>query len=371
MKATLYNLEMNIAEEWSSGTTMGEVDPLVTPYKVDGRDFPRNGSQEEQFRFLIRYAILAPSGYNTQPWMFAVNREGIAVYADYTRRLPIADPGNRELLMSVGAAIMNLRVAAAHFGFACRVDYDQSGDSERPLAFLSLSQHDEDAHKNAMAALFPAITKRHTNRNPFLVTRIPESVLKTIRSLDDGIAVNIFVSTEGTVNQQVAELVALADRQQRSDVSFRHELAEWVRTNWTRRGDGIPGAALGAKGVGGVLAPWTTKVIDLGKIRAANDRNLCSLAPGLLVIYGEDSLPHWVEAGELLERLLLTVINEGLQYSFFNMPIEVPELRTALRGLLGLPAWPQLLLRIGFCLTEAATTPRRPFEEVIINSDVV
>jgi hypothetical protein len=371
MKATIYNLEMDITEEWQLGYTVGEFDPLVTPYKVDERDFPRAGSPEDQFRFLIRYAILAPSGYNTQPWKFAINREGIAVYADYTRRLPVADPGSRELLMSVGCAIMNLRVAAAHFAFDCRVDYNYSGDSERPLAFLGLSpRQSEIPQYDVFTRIFPAITKRRTNRNSFLVTRIPDSVLQTLRSLEEGSQISVFISTEGTANQQVAELVALADRQQRSDVSFRHELAEWTRTNWTRRSDGMPGAAFGAKGISAALTPWATKVIDLGKIRAANDRNLCALAPGLVVIYSEDSVPHWIEAGELLERFLLTIIKEGLQYSFFNMPIEIPELRTTLRGLLGLSAWPQLLLRIGFCLTEAAATPRRPIEDVIVHSDI-
>jgi hypothetical protein len=86
------------------------------------------------------------------------------------------------------------------------------------------------------------------------------------------------------------------------------------------------------------------------------------------VLYGEDSIPVWIETGEALERLLLTVIRAGLQYSFFNMPIEIPELRTDLRRLLELPSWPQLLLRIGYCLTEPAGTPRRPVEDVLIDT---
>jgi hypothetical protein len=136
-------------------------------------------------------------------------------------------------------------------------------------------------------------------------------------------------------------------------------LSEWIRPNFTRRPDGITGSALG---------PWATKVFDLGGIRAARDKNLCLEAPGLAVLYGEDSIPVWIETGEALERLLLTVIRAGLQYSFFNMPIEIPELRTDLRRLLELPSWPQLLLRIGYCLTEPAGTPRRPVEDVLIDT---
>jgi hypothetical protein len=112
--------------------------------------------------------------------------------------------------------------------------------------------------------------------------------------------------------------------------------------------------------------PWATKVLDLGKIRAASDKNLCLQAPVLMVLQCEDSVPLWVETGEVLERLLLSIMNEGLQYSFFNMPIELPELRGRLRGLLRLTSWPQLLLRIGYCLIDPASTPRRPLEDVLM-----
>jgi len=69
------------------------------------------GPADEQAAFLLRYAILAPSTHNTQPWKFALVPGGIEVFADYSRRMPVVDP-QQELLMSVGAAIFTLRVAA-------------------------------------------------------------------------------------------------------------------------------------------------------------------------------------------------------------------------------------------------------------------
>src|SRR5512134_2886594 len=96
--------------------------PSERAWSIEPSDFPHTGTPREVMTFLVRYAVLAPSGHNTQPWRFAVGEEGIAVFADYTRRLPVTDPDNRELQMSIGAAVMNLRVAAQHFGFGCRVD---------------------------------------------------------------------------------------------------------------------------------------------------------------------------------------------------------------------------------------------------------
>jgi hypothetical protein len=155
-----------------------------------------------------------------------------------------------------------------------------------------------------------------------------------------------------------------------ADPAFRSDLAEWVRPGWSTRADGIPGAALGARGIAAALSPWTTKVLDLSRLRAAADRNLCTEAPCLLVIAAEDAVPHWLDAGELLARVLLTIEREGLHCSYFNMPVQVPELRRDLRSMLQLSVWPQLLLRAGFCLTKPAPTPRRPVDEVLVNTRV-
>jgi hypothetical protein len=103
-------------------------------------------------------------------------------------------------------------------------------------------------------------------------------------------------------------------------------------------------------------------------MRAARDKNLCLEAPALVSIAGEDSVPSWLDAGELLERLLLTIVLEDMQASYFNMPIHVPELRLRLRSTLGLASWPQLLLRVGYCLTETVPTPRRPIDEVLVHT---
>lgn len=341
------------------------VKTMTEPYSTDEREFPSAGTMEEQFEFLLRYVILAPSTYNTQPWKFAFTAGGIEVFADYTRRLPAGDPGSRELLLSIGAAIMNLRIAAAYFGFGCRIGYNYSGDSEQPIAAAALAPG-EGHSDDALRSLFPMIVQRHTNRNAFLLSRIPDSVLQKFSALNAGGRASLLISTDGKLNGQVGELVAAADRMQQASPLLRQERAEWIRPNWTARTDGVPGAALGLNGVAAALGPWTTKILDLGRIRAARDKNLCIEAPGLIVVHSEESIPHWLEAGELLERLLLTIVREGLHCSYFNMPVQVPDLRLRLRAVLGLSTWPQLLLRIGYCLAEPARTPRRPVDEVLM-----
>lgn len=61
MTVSLYNTRLEFGGE--DGNRMGRTgdDPMTAPYAVDEREFPSGESPEEQFGFLLRYAILAPS----------------------------------------------------------------------------------------------------------------------------------------------------------------------------------------------------------------------------------------------------------------------------------------------------------------------
>jgi nitroreductase len=349
-----------------SGTAIFQ--PASTPYEVKAKDFPVHGPFRDRCEFILRFAVLAPSTHNTQPWKFALTPDGIGVFADYGRRLPTVDPHNRELLMSVGAAVYTIRVAANRFGLPAQVRYNYSGDSEQPLAVVRLESHERRPVDEEMLTLFPEIIQRHTNRKPFLHSRIPASVLDLVRGMRMGSGAAVMVSTDGRLNEQVADMVAAAERLQFSNPSFRADWGAWVRGADSGEVDGIPGDALGLNAFSTLLAPWAVRTFHLGNHQAAKDRNLCVEAPALVVVTGDDIVPHWLEAGELLQKLLLTLTREGLHQSYFNMPVHVPELRERLRALLGMPGLPQAILRVGYCLAAPVLTPRRPLRDVIIPS---
>jgi nitroreductase len=334
---------------------------------VDKLTFPDDGDRAEQFTHLLRYAVLAPSSHNAQPWQFRLFERGIALIADYTRRLTVADPDNRELLMSLGAAIMNLRIAAAHFGFTCNVQYNHSTRNDEPIAFATLDRVAERKQPSeSLDRLFFSIAKRHTNRHPFLAARVPGSLLGHLLNLAENTDASIFVSTDARRNMEVAHLVAHAERLQQADPAFRKELADWLRPNRTQKTDGITGAAFGISDVGSALAPWAVKTMDFGGFRARHDERMCIEAPALLVLHGEDTPRAWLAVGEVLQKILLTLTRDGLQFSFFNMPIEIPDARLALRKILDINSLPQLLLRVGYSLEKPVPTPRRPVEDCII-----
>ncbi|MBU4293649.1 MAG: hypothetical protein KJ770_06330 [Actinobacteria bacterium] len=97
---------------------MERYNPILTPWQINERDFPREGSPIEKLKFLLRYAILAPSSHNSQPWKFHIRDREIDIFTDKDRWLKVADAGQRELYISVGCALENLLIAVEHFGYA-------------------------------------------------------------------------------------------------------------------------------------------------------------------------------------------------------------------------------------------------------------
>jgi len=87
-------------------------DPLA-PWNVDEAAYPHSGPTWEKLSFCVNYAVLAPSGHNTQPWRFKLGLDNVKLYADRTRALPMVDPHDRELVISCGAALFHLRLATA------------------------------------------------------------------------------------------------------------------------------------------------------------------------------------------------------------------------------------------------------------------
>ncbi|CAG1004049.1 partial Putative NAD(P)H nitroreductase, partial [Gammaproteobacteria bacterium] len=103
---------------------------------------------------IIRYATLAPSGHNTQPWKFAINDNIIRILPDFTRHLAIADPDDREIFISLGCALENLVIAAQQMGYDNDTDLFPANDPDAIVVRLNESKAKSNSN------LFDAITAR-------------------------------------------------------------------------------------------------------------------------------------------------------------------------------------------------------------------
>jgi len=328
--------------------------PRVTPWRIDDAEFYELEGREEQLAFLVGYATLAPSVRNTQPWSFHVATDRVEVFADPSRRLTALDRHDRELLISVGAAITNLRVAAAHFGFATEVTHGDDENFAHAVAVVNFRETcDPDPH---LAHLFPAIKMRRTNRNLFDQEPLDPHDLTTLFDFMAAYPDSLRIVLPCDL-PRAAELVEIADRLQHAHDDSRNEIADWVRHD---RDDVVDGICSDGFAIGPLARFFATP-----KWRAHHDRDLVTSASALVVVASEDDAPSLVEAGEVLERLLLMTTRLGLQSSILTSPIEVEHLRDRVWMLAAAPHPPQVMVRIGRGKRVHRAMPRRRPEAVL------
>lgn len=310
----------------------------------------------DDLRGIVGSAVAAPSSHNTQPWSFRIGERTIDLLADRTRGLAVTDPDGRELTISCGAALLNLRCAAAARGLA--VETEPLPDASNPdlLARVRLGPGDPDRSLAGLAAVIP---ERRTTRSRYSPRRLDEPLVESIAEAARAEGAWLEVLNPGR-RAELAALVAEGTRAQFAEPAWRRELASWIRS--PRGGDGI---AIGGPAAG--LARPAIRAINLGARVAATEVRRAGSASHLALLGTDGDRPgDWLVAGQALERALLTATGPGARASFFNQPCQVVALRPRLAELAGGPGPPQIVLGLGYPGREPAASPRRELDAVLL-----
>lgn len=307
-------------------------------------------------RSMIRAAVSAPSSHNTQPWFFRVSARTIDLWADRTRALPVNDPEDRELTISCGCALMNLRIAAAAEGFETDVEPLPAADEPDWLARIAFRSG--SAPTTAAAGPYGAVPDRRTYRKRFESRPVDTTALDAMMqaALEEGVRMEALSTAES--RRAAVDLIASGDAMQWANPSWRRELAAWMHPR--RRGDGLCVPLLAAP-----IARLVVRAVDMGSGVGARDQVLAEESPLLAVLCSSgDRVRDWLKTGQGLERVLLIACRHGLQASHLNQPIQVATLRHRLQDLVG-SGFPQILLRIGYPTEQVPPSPRRPVDDCI------
>jgi nitroreductase len=338
------------------GEEMFKRDFSFHPWQLNELNFPRDGDPVQRLKFLLRYAILAPSSHNTQPWRFSVAGDRILVFGDKLKWLKVADADQRELHISTGCALENLIIAAEHFGYGHQVHYFPRSTDGKPFIELILTPGGEPSSFRGQE-LFDAIMLRRTNREMYEARAVSEEDERRLQAccVEDGITLHM--TSDPEIRRRADALVGRADAIQFSDPAFRQELAYWV-------GQGVFGTPwLFAK-----LEQLAVSYLDLGKYVAKKDSDLLMSAPVLAVLCSEESdRESQVKVGQVLERIALTAATLGIGIQPMSQLVQVPETKAELARLIPLTsALPQQSFRLGYAETEKEHTPRRRLEETLV-----
>ncbi|WP_129843598.1 hypothetical protein [Streptomyces sp. RFCAC02] len=300
---------------------------------------------------LLRAAVAAPSIHNTQPWRFGLDAptRTVHVRVDRTRHLPLADPHLRAQHVSVGAAVLNLRVAAAHLGWDPLVRLLPDADDPDLLATVRLAPAAEG--RAPLGGLYGAVARRHTSRMPFTGRPVPEHIVSAMTAAARAEGARLDVpGIAGT--RLLLRLTALAEARNTAHPRRVAETRGWVAA--PRAPYGVPLASIGPRDRAGRIPTrdFTGPVRGFRPPALPFERH-----PQVALLWTrEDRRTDWLLAGQALERVLLVATRHGVRTSPMHQAMEWHDLREAVAGTRR-RCFPQLLIRFGYG-PDGGCTPR-------------
>lgn len=335
-------------------------------WRLNPEDFYTHTAEEDQLRFLLNFAVLAPSSHNSQPWSFSIENNVIIVKPDFARSLLKSDVNNRQLYISLGCAITNILIAADYYNYDTNINYivDAKG-------VLSCAIHSSKRSANKTASLerhlISSITIRSTNRNKYLDTPIPKEFIETVKILYEK-NIEIIIIENSELKEQIADLIVDAGIFALNDVDFREELSNYLKPNATKSFVGMPGFGFGIPTPISLLFPKLIKYFNLNRLSNKSDRNLLKkYTPAFIIIATKEDSPRaWVEGGKLFQRISLMGIQNNLHTAPMAAPIQIGTFYKDLQKILKIDLRPQVFFRIGFSHKITPHSPRIPLSQLRI-----
>ena len=314
--------------------------------------------------YLVAQATQAPSGHNSQPWLFKLNPDSIEVHPDLRRSLPAVDPEHRELYVSLGCAVENLCLAATEKGYASQVTVADSG-----VITVALT-HNPGISPDPLAA---QIGLRQSNRRVYSGCLLSEHTIAQLAAAAQGEGVGFHLYPRDTpAFEAIAEFVYRGNTVQMHDAAFKTELKSWMRFNRKHQDstlDGLSYAVFGAPNLPAFLSrPIMTMQINAATQNKNDSQRIQSASHLALFTTASDSLRERVALGRSLQRFWLTATALGVACAHLNQPNEVPRLAQEMAASLQLGAErPTVLLRLGYA-DKLPYSKRRPVSEVLMPS---
>jgi hypothetical protein len=338
---------------------------------------------------IVHAGILASNPHNTQPWMFAIQESGpqaqIEVYADLSRDLGAMDPYRREMVLGLGCALENMRLAAAAMGYDVEMmlasgSLLEADLEETPVATLALTRG------SAMRSeLYEAIPSRHTNRAPYDPGQpLSADNLIAFDDLNEDPDLMLMLFTSAEQRQQFAEATIQATEDIIADAEMIHDSDRWFRNSWQelqqeRSGVHIDASGLprGIRALVKILPPLGAEASHQAWLNSTRQTVGPSPVLGLIAVRDLYDINQALRAGQLWQRSHLYGTTQGIAMQPINqLPERVDreqqlglpaQTAQALAQITGDPAWlPTFTFRMGYTSISAPPSARRALADVVV-----
>jgi hypothetical protein len=355
-----------------------------------------NGLNEAQLRYLLGFALLAPSTHNTAPQAYAIDeaRQTVELYLDRSQVLPASDPTGLQARLSVGCALHNLEAAAFQYGFCAAWVPDAAGGSAAAshtadassrgprylrLGCVELVRSEEVPGEASRQATLASMVERRVIRAEYdPMQPLPAELDVTLQGCASAnVSVTLFTSAADRF--AFGKLDEMAMKYELEQRDFRLELGHWLLPNAdATRARGMRGrefglddrlsSELGAELRGEMPMP-TDRLAMLargGRVGMMSSSAVCVLSAA------PDAPATAIDLGRVYQRCALSLWERGFAHAVHAGVCQVPHVRAMCRATLMRGAIPCLVFRVGKPLSSAdwnrAHSSRPPLAQQLVPS---
>ena len=269
---------------------------------------------KNEFKKILRMAMQAPSAHNTQATKITYNMGEVSLSLEEDRLLPVADPTDKDALISAGCFAEGLEIALNQYGYRLsNYSYVKRGDSVFRAKVIK-----SNINKTNEKEIFSddVVQNRYCHRSKFVNFQNDSKVIEGVKK-----------RTHMPVISRGIELSRLATDFDDANYEFLKcddyylELFGWLRLDRKRKEfnqDGMNLDSIGLSALEKIIAPiilkpsvfFVLKKLRLAKM-ASSSKGVILSATGILAVSCQKNVTY-VERGRIFYREWLKLTEAGL-----------------------------------------------------------
>jgi len=322
---------------------------------------------------ILSLAAYAPSGHNTQPWTVTITgNDSFSVGADTARRLPGVDPDNRELMISMGAFLEAVSIAAQLNDYNARITITARDAHDISIAAVKL-----EPRKNPSVFTEDDIRRRRIVRKGHLGKDISRDDISFITQDLSGSDISYeYFSSSSPTGRKLASLTVEANRIQAYRDDAEEELSRWIRfrdNDARTHRDGLTPESMEITGIPGFVVRHfydSASVMDESfrsrSVAMAEDMT-SSYGGWILIRSKSSSAANLINTGRYFFRLSLRVRHRMIAIHPMTQILEEQSVKDTLIRTTGVKGDIQFILRTSYLSSypEPVSLRRAPDDFVI------
>ena len=338
---------------------------LMSAHSVSSTKIDHIKYMSQEAYKILYYASLAPSGHNSQPWAVRLlSATEWIIESAMERRLSVVDSSNHEVMLSMGAFIENLVIAASVFGFNAHITIIAKSSFDRRIAKVTLEKTTQGKYPLQKIAMRRTVKSNMLSR---------ELTTTDIKAFEKEVGSRLYYFPRGGEHAAFMKKEAIDNfKIQAENDKAQEELSQWIRfknADIEKYRDGITTQSME---IGGIAGWYVRTFMDKKDVVSDNFREKgiektieqAGQGAGWLVIASAgNKAVDLIDAGRRFQRMALIARERNIAIHPMTQSLEEKHGQANIKANHKPATIPQLMLRVGYVNKYPnPVTLRRPVE---------